>query len=1293
MKKFILSAIAFVLLVMTGSIAANADEAIVPYGQFSNQAWQAKYYYALIGEAGPAADWYAADFDDSAWETLQGPVSLTEPYESYPTLSFIGSAWKAVKSSYWVRRHFTVSELNHASYVFYVAHDDACTAYLNGIQIYTNKNPTKQPDYSTVVITGDALNSLKKGENVLSVYVSDTGGGMALMDFGLYGKDLSDIVVKSDVPVNFTNDATYPWEVDAYQAARTTNYKQSNSTSSMMMQYSSAHRTELMFDWYSYNYSQHQPLELYIDGVLTSSISSGSWTNVRFYVDPGDHVITFHDAVGDNNSTSNRSGVRNIKIREIPPLETVILTEKSQPITFDNSDKYPWTVEDGFIQNGNWGYNNTTSRISTTFTIDKTSKFSYLYRCMQPNGGGGNGSYHQLKCIINGILYEYAYNRVEFDNRLTFGLEPGTYTVEFVDSVWNTGTAYVSQLKEIELSNNWIDVELAYAGTLGYEVLYSGKADVLDDVEFLKVKGPLNASDWTDIKNMNNLIALDLSEAQITEIPNNAFDGKSLINSVILPEGITRIGDYAFRGTNLRGIIIPSTVTNIAQYAFYGTPIQYVTFANKSQIETISVFAFAGCSFLQRVEFGDVTKLATIDNAAFAHCKVLQEMVIPGTVTTMGYAVLQDCVGLKKVVFSDAQTIINDYMCSGCSSLEQVQLPKELLRIHYAAFNGTSSLKNIAIPSTVNEIRGYAFQNSGLESIALPITLKYLYSCAFNSCKDLKYIEMPSYLESGDAGYYTRYYWSNGSSISSDYGSEGGRYYGYRRNFINCTAIETIVMRAATPPSIIDDPFTGARAKKDIALIVPSFAVVNYKLDTYWKQFGTITEGDDVDYWMLTSPLMLTNNRRMQGKPDVDLYYGGQLTVGGSAPMTMGQFNMFVNETNSGRFVNTCEEMTADGATTKYAVDANKWYFFTPLYDVAIADIDVSNEATYVFRYYDAQNRAVNGASGSWKNVDTDQLKGGQGYIFHCNKACVITFPADADAKVKLFTTNDVTQTLVVNESTTTANRSWNYVGNPYPCYYDIYYMDFTAPITVWNGSSYKAYSIADDEFVLSPMQPFFVQKPDAVDKIVFRKEGRQLTTSIAAHGAPVRKTSAERPTRFLFNLSISSGEQQDETRVVINNDASLDYEISCDAAKFMSFEASVPQICTIDNEGNSYAINERPMDKESVQLAYYAGQEATYTIQAQRADGQVYLYDTEEDQTIDLTEDSYTFQSDVTDGLNKSRFVLTFIIDSGEATEIVSVEDEKETIDNAIYDLQGRKVDVPHKGIFIQQGKKVVYQ
>ena len=299
--------------------------------------------------------------------------------------------------------------------------------------------------------------------------------------------------------------------------------------------------------------------------------------------------------------------------------------------------------------------------------------------------------------------------------------------------------------------------------------------------------------------------------------------------------------------------------------------------------------------------------------------------------------------------------------------------------------------------------------------------------------------------------------------------------------------------------------------------------------------------------------------------------------------------------------------------------------------------------------------------------------------------------PANATAHGQVFRTTDFSKPLATYESTTSANKSWNYVGNPYPCYYDIYYMDFTAPITVWTGSTYKAYSIADDDYALRPMQSFFVQKPDAVDNIIFRKEGRQLTSEIA-HGASARSFRAPSQTnRYFFNLQLASEEMIDETRVVVNENSSLDYEIEHDAAKFMSFDSAVPQLFTVDDTGNSYAINERPFGDGKVKLAYYAGKNGFYTISAKRTDGTIYLYDAETNETVDLTEQEYTFHSDVTVGNNDTRFMLTFSV-SGETKGINVIEGTKNTTDNSTYDLQGRKVQFStKKGIYIHNGQKVV--
>ena len=1269
MKKiYFFRGLVMTMMLVMASVTANA-KVLVPFYKTSNQSWEAKYFSGPISDTTAPEKWFEKDFDDSSWNTIESPIYLSN------------GRWQENYYSYWVRCHFTIDELNNSEvYSFFVVHDDGCVAYLNGVKIYDYNGVIS--DQTSVTISEEAKNTLVKGDNVLCVFVSDTGGGDAFMDFGFFSNNLDDVVTRSDVSFTFTNSANRPWlPVGTTVTARGDNNNKYN-TSWLTNTYYSDKRTEVSFEWASYNWSNHSAMQLYIDGTNKSSTSNSSFTSQRYYLPAGEHTIAFRDSIGSNSSSNNWSSVRNMKIKEILPLETAVLTEKSQPLTFENNSESPWMIEDGYVEHTNAGVSYTGASFSTTFTVNETSKFSYKFTCTRSDNNYNYEDRHNLFVKVNGIQVMKAWNNTS-DYYHCLVLEPGEYTVEWKDTVYNRTEWYYTRIKDIELTSNWQTVELATAGTLGYEVLSLPAYDVLTDVEMLKIIGPMNASDWTDIKNMTNLKALDLSEAVLSTIPNNAFDGNGWINSVILPEGISSIGEYAFRGTNIRRINIPSTVTTIRRNAFISTPLQYLTFAENSQLKTIERYAFQKCSSLQEVILPD--GLTSIGYAAFDLCTSVKKVEMPNTVTSLGAYAFASEYALKSITFSDALTELIEYVCTEDHSLREVHLPANLKRICHDAFYNTYNLHEIEFPNSLTEIDYVAFQYSALDSVKLPINLQWLGTDAFSNNSSLKYIEFPSYLETGTYSYRYSYY-NDGANCYSSTSSSG-----YRSNFRNCPAIETIVMRSATPPAINADPFESSRAKSAITLVVPSFSVVNYKLDTYWYQFGSIIEGDDVDYWKLTSPLMLTNNRRMQGTPDVDLYYGGQLTVGGSAPFTMGTFNMFINESNPGRLLNTCDAMSAEVATTKFSVSANTWYFFTPLHDVNVADISVSNNASYVFRYYDAQNRATNGASGSWKNVDTEKLLAGQGYIFHCNTACVITFPADVDGQAQIFRTTDVTKTLTVNESATTANRSWNYVGNPYPCYYDIYYMDFTAPITVWTGSTYKAYSVADDEFVLRPMQSFFVQKPDAVDEIIFHKEGRQLTTSINHVAGARGQNVPAMKTRSIFNLQIEGENGMiDETRVVLNDAASESYELNCDAAKFMSFDASVPQLLTTDDEGNCYAINERPQSNGLVTLAYYAGVAGTYTISALRADGTVLLIDNETGLCVNLAEESYTFNSEATEGMNGSRFVLQ-LGESATPTLVDSLKTNNEK-PAAVFDLTGRKVNGRMlRGIYIQNGRKVV--
>ena len=736
---------------------------------------------------------------------------------------------------------------------------------------------------------------------------------------------LSVIVSDKSIPLTFTNDRSYPWTIGD-GCLQNGNIGNPNSSSTLSFSYNCDKRTELSFDWACYEYYCHN-LYLYVDGVLKSSTTNSSYSTPRYFIDRGSHVVTFKDSIGsDTYPHRDWSKIRNICVKSILPLETAVLTDKSKPLTFVNESVYPWTIEDGYIQNGNYNHPNSASKFSTTFTIDEPSKFSFQRRSGRYYDNkfhDGYYEYHNSAFYINGKLYSTDYNRTEFGTSCLV-LTPGTYTVEWVDTMKNNAyDTYLSQIKNIELSSNWIGIELAKAGTLGVEVLY--KVDVLNDVELLKVSGNLNCDDWTAIKNMKNLMGLDLSEAKFNSVPDYAFDGLGKLSYAVLPEGLTSIGQYVFKGTQILNIDIPNTVTSIGQYAFAGTRVRNVNFKEGSQLAYIGYKAFSECTSLEQfVMPNTVTALGTYGNRADDDCSTFY-----------------GCTNLEKLHFSDALSNLGYSVCSGCSKLKDVHLPQNVYSIRDYAFRETSSLRKIDFPASLKTIGYCAFYKCGLDSVRLPLTLSALGERVFRECQNLKYVELPSYM--GE----------------------------YDDNFTGCRSIQKIVSKSATPPAISDDPFSDGPSKSDVTLIVPSFAVANYKLDTYWYQFGDIQEMDaDLDYWRIASALSLTNNRRMNGRPDIDLYYGGQFSVSGNAPMTIRNFDIFVSESNPGRLLNDCTSMTADSVTSHFFVDDNEWYFLTPLHDVDLAKVTHSKNASFVFRYYDGASRAANGTGSRWRNVD-----------------------------------------------------------------------------------------------------------------------------------------------------------------------------------------------------------------------------------------------------------------------------------------------------------------------------------
>lgn len=647
--------------------------------------------------------------------------------------------------------------------------------------------------------------------------------------------------------------------------------------------------------------------------------------------------------------------------------------------------------------------------------------------------------------------------------------------------------------------------------------------------------------------------------------------------------------------TGLKEIILSPTLQSIGEYAFYRTNLSAITIP--ASVTSIGKYAFYGydAATLSSVVFEEGSNLRSIGEYAFQYCTNLKSIDLPDGITYLSYAVFQ------------------------YSGLETIKLPSHLREITSYAFY-SSKLTGVDFPESLTSIGDGAFYGCNLTSVTFPESVTNIGNEAFRNNVNLTDIELPSGL----------------LTLSSSL-------------FRDCAKISNVVCHAALPPSTNSNslPHTS-----QATLTVPTFSVVNYKLDSYWMGYHTIQGGADTDNYTISGSLSLTNDRRMNGTPSLTMNAGSSLIVGGSAAMPLKTLRMWCDFSNHDQtnhkyssMVNSSPAMSADQVLSKISLYAQKWHFICLPFNVKRSEISSSNaNASYVIRYYDGASRAANNnASGNWKNVGDDEiLAAGRGYIIQASDNLNLTFPAMKNEKPMLFDPNEVSVSLDANTCENKANSGWNLIGNTHQSYYDMYYSMLTAPVTVWDfrNSRYVAYSMIDDNLVLTPNQPFFIQADEGFESVEFSPAGRQLGSTVTRQ-APAR-AAALKSNRALYDIILTSASgNYDNTRIVINNEASEEYETQCDASKFFSDNAEIPMLYTVDAEGNSLAINERPEAPDGVRLCMIIPAAGEYTIRAPRADSEIVLKDlsTGKSTRLDLG-DEYRFVTDEA-GIIDSRFVI----------------------------------------------------
>ena len=190
----------------------------------------------------------------------------------------------------------------------------------------------------------------------------------------------------------------------------------------------------------------------------------------------------------------------------------------------------------------------------------------------------------------------------------------------------------------------------------------------------------------------------EIEENKIIGITESGEMKAEISHHITIPhiEGVDTIDGNAFRETLAKTIYISDGYKTIGETAFYNSEIEYIRLPED---------------------------LKKIEREAFEYSK-LKYVKIPKTVTTIGEEAFCSSDLIKADLSECKIKVLRERMFNSCTHLKEVILPKTLTKINENTLEGTYALKTLEIPGKVQEIKEFAFTDSGIRAIHFKNNLK-----------------------------------------------------------------------------------------------------------------------------------------------------------------------------------------------------------------------------------------------------------------------------------------------------------------------------------------------------------------------------------------------------------------------------------------------------------------------------------------------------------------------------------------------------------------------------------------
>lgn len=270
-----------------------------------------------------------------------------------------------------------------------------------------------------------------------------------------------------------------------------------------------------------------------------------------------------------------------------------------------------------------------------------------------------------------------------------------------------------------------------------------------------------HSNEWADNQCGNNLVwTLDNSSQTLTisgtgpmwnmSENHSPWDYISYKN-VVVKDGVTSIGDHAFRCEALQSVVLPNSVTSIGDYAFFGDS-SLTDIALPSCLERIGESAFAWCSSLTTMDLPD--SITSIGPSCFRGSTRLKGLKIPAAMITVGPEAFLGA-NITSLVIPDNVKTIGEGAFAGCE-ISTLTIGKNVSSIEAYAFSGCYPLSFLVIPDSVTTIGDFAFLGCGcMSSLKIGSGVKTIGNGAFSNCTSLSSVVIPDQVATvGDDAFY-----------------------------------------------------------------------------------------------------------------------------------------------------------------------------------------------------------------------------------------------------------------------------------------------------------------------------------------------------------------------------------------------------------------------------------------------------------------------------------------------------------------------------------------------------------